>query len=275
MSSKDLERKEIAVELLEKNELNPNKMTDKGFNLLVDNIARMGITDPILVVKRGDKYRIVGGHHRVEAAIILGYTEVPCTVITDPEFDEDQEAFQLMRHNMIKGKLDQQGFVKLWERVQEKYSEDVLAEAFGFEDKAELNKLVKETAKSLPPEMRAKFKEAAKEVKTVKDLSSLLNRLFNSYGDTLPYGFMFMDFGGKDSVWVRMMQKDLNNVEQVFTILKEEGKTLDSLLRTILQSIAKGDNPELNKILEGLENVDFSNKPDARPLEEDLAMLED
>lgn len=275
MSSKDLERKEIAVELLEKNELNPNKMTDKGFNLLVDNIARMGITDPILVVKRGDKYRIVGGHHRVEAAIILGYTEVPCTVITDPEFDEDQEAFQLMRHNMIKGKLDQQGFVKLWERVQEKYSEDVLAEAFGFEDKAELNKLVKETAKSLPPEMRAKFKEAAKEVKTVKDLSSLLNRLFNSYGDTLPYGFMFMDFGGKDSVWVRMMQKDLNNVEQVFTILKEEGKTLDSLLRTILQSIAKGDNPELNKILAGLENVDFSNKPDARPLEEDLAMLED
>lgn len=268
-------REELPLSVLEKNEHNPNKMTAKGFNLLVDNIARMGITDPILVVKRGDKYRIVGGHHRAEAAEFLGYTQVPCTIITDPNFDEDQENFQLMRHNMIKGKLDREGFVKLYEMVQERYTDEVLAEAFGFEDQTELKAMVKETAKSLPPEMRAKFKEAAKEVKTIKDLSGLLNRLFNSYGDTLPYGFMFMDFGGKDSVWVRMMQKDLNNVNDVFTILREEGKTLDGLLRAVLQSIAKNDNPELMKIFEKVPNVDLSEKPEARPLEHELSMLED
>lgn len=268
-------REELPLSVLEKNEHNPNKMTAKGFNLLVDNIARMGITDPILVVKRGNKYRIVGGHHRAEAAEHLGYTQVPCTIITDPNFDEDQENFQLMRHNMIKGKLDREGFVKLYEMVQERYTDEVLAEAFGFEDQTELKAMVKETAKSLPPEMRAKFKEAAKEVKTIKDLSGLLNRLFNSYGDTLPYGFMFMDFGGKDSVWVRMMQKDLNNVNDVFTILREEGKTLDGLLRAVLQSIAKNDNPELMKILEKVPNVDLSVKPEARPLEHELSMLED
>lgn len=269
--SKELERKDLPISELDENENNPNKMTKRGFNLLVDNIAQMGVTDPILVrALPTGRYRIVGGHHRVEAAKVLGYTEVPCTIINDPDFDEDQEAFQLMRHNMIKGNLDQTAFVKMYEKVQSKYSDDVLAEAFGFENQSELEKMVKDTAKSLPPELRKHFKEAAKEVKTIKDLSALLNRLFNSYGDTLPYGFMFMDFGGKDSVWVRMRQKDLNTVQDVFAVLKEEGKTLDSLLRKVLQSIADGSNEELNKILDELEPVDFSKNPDALPLEEEL-----
>lgn len=69
---------------------------------------------------------------------------------------------------MIKGKLDREGFVKLYEMVQERYTDEVLAEAFGFEDQTELKAMVKETAKSLPPEMRAKFKEAAKEVKPLR-----------------------------------------------------------------------------------------------------------
>ena len=114
MASTDLQREELPISLLDKNEHNPNTMSSRQFNLLVDNIARMGITDPILVRKVGDRYRIVGGHHRVEAAEMLGYTQVPCTVITDPNFDADQESFQLMRHNMIKGKLDPAKFVKLY-----------------------------------------------------------------------------------------------------------------------------------------------------------------
>lgn len=274
MSAHPVERRDISIDLLEANELNPNKMTKRAFNNLVDNVAKMGITDAILVVDRGNgKYRIVGGHHRVEAAKVLGYVEIPCSIITDPNFDEDQEQFQLMRHNMIKGQLDPQAFVKLYESVQGKYSDDILADAFGFEEQAQLTALIKKTQKNLPPEMRSQFKEAAKEVKTIKDLSQLLNRLFNSYGDTLPYGFMFLDFGGKESIWLRMMQKDLNNLQDVYTAMRESGKTLDGVIRGFLQSIAKGENVDINTIIQAAPTVDFETPPDIAPIEEQLGML--
>lgn len=268
------EHREISVDLLVPNENNPNKMSKRAFNLLVDNLAQVGFTDPILVRPLDNgKFRIVGGHHRLEAALTLGYTVVPCTIITNPEFDDDMEAFQLMRHNMIKGSLDPESFVKLYEKVQEKYSNDQLADAFGFEDQAMLDKMVKAAARDLPTEMKAQFKEAAKEVKTIKDLSQLLNRLFTTYGDTLPYGFMFMDFGGKESLWIRMFQKDLNNMPEVYAVLKQQRKTLDGVLRGFLQSIAKGENLDVQSIIDNCPEVDLTGKEGANPTEMDLGML--
>ena len=270
-------REEISIDLLDPNPDNPNTMSAKSFNLLVDNVARMGITDPILVRKTSIsgsvRYRIVGGHHRVEAAKVLGYTKVPCTIITDESFTEDEEKFQLMRHNMIKGKLSAEKFVALYEGLQEKYSHEALVEAFGFEERAELDRLIKATEKSLPPEVKDKFKEGVKEVKTIKDLSALLNKLFRTHGDTLPYGYMFMDFGGKESVWLRMMQQDLKNFRVVAQLCVDQKKSVDSLMRIVLQLIAQGQLPEITKALEFLPEVQMPQKPVEVPTEDLLSML--
>ena len=75
---------------------------------------------------------IVGGHHRHKAASYLGFEEGPITIIMDPEFDEEQAEFQLVRMNAIHGKLDPQAFFQLYQGLQEKYSDEVLQDAFGF-----------------------------------------------------------------------------------------------------------------------------------------------
>ena len=96
--TRKLERKDIPLGLLVKNEGNPNKMSAREFDLLVDNIEKTGLTDPVLVrplpkgKKEPQRYRIVGGHHRYDAAAFLGFEAVPCTVIDDPAFDEHAEA---------------------------------------------------------------------------------------------------------------------------------------------------------------------------------------
>ena len=97
--TQNLQRKDLPINDLEPNLNNPNEMSEQQFNMLYDNIERMGITDPILVrplkEKKG-KYRIIGGHHRWEVAKIFGYEEVPCTIVNDPNFDDDMEKFQMV-----------------------------------------------------------------------------------------------------------------------------------------------------------------------------------
>ena len=78
-----LERKDIALNLIVGNENNPNKMTSREFDLLCDNINKTGITDPILVRKtEGDKYRIIGGHHRYKAAKYLGFDKALKSIVS-------------------------------------------------------------------------------------------------------------------------------------------------------------------------------------------------
>lgn len=264
--------KSLPVDSLVPAKHNPNKMSTRKFNLLVDNLSK-GFTDPIYVRPVEDgKYRIIGGHHRWEAAKVLGLEEVPVTINTDPEFDEDQEAFQLMRHNMIRGNLDAQSFVKLYESLTQKYGIDVLADAFGFEEEEELQKLIKKTEKTLPKEMKEKFKEAAKDVKTLADLSQLLNKLFSTYGDTLPYGYMFMDFGGKESVWVRMMPKDMKLIEKIGVMCFDKKRSLDSMIRAALQLIANGSMPpDFDKLVMSSPEVEI--KTPSATSEEELAKL--
>lgn len=203
--TKALQRVFLPVDKLYSNDLNPNKMSDAEFNLLYDNIEKVGITDPVFVRAMPDgRYRIIGGHHRVEVAKLQGFDEVPCTMIDDQNFSEDEEKFQLMRHNMIRGQLDTAKFVELFQSLEGKYADEIIAESFGFSDEKEFKKLIKATAKSLPKEMQATFEEAAKEIKTIDGLSKLLNRLFTEFGDSLPYGYMLIDFGQQESVWLRM-----------------------------------------------------------------------
>lgn len=241
-----LERKMLPVELLKKNAQNPNKMKPREFDLLVDNIQKTGITDPILVRALGEgEYRIVGGHHRFEAAVFLEFSEVPCTIITDPDFDDDEERFQIVRMNMIRGRMDPDSFFALYNSVSGKYSNEILQDAFGFADDAEFKKLVNQVAKQLPDEtLQRKFKEAAKEIKTIDGLSRLLNEMFTKYGDTLPYGYMVFDHGGQRSVWLQVSDKTLKAMDVIGQICIEKQRTVDDLIGGVLQLMAKADSQE-------------------------------
>lgn len=171
--TKALKRKMVPITKLFPNNTNPNVMSTAEFNLLYDNIEKMGITDPILVrvhPKIKGSFRIVGGEHRWEVAKLLDFVEVPVTIVDDPDFDDDQEKFQLVRHNIIHGKMSPKKFLKLYESLSKKYADDVVAESFGFVEEEDFKKIISQTAKGLPKEMQEEFKEAAKEIKTIDGL---------------------------------------------------------------------------------------------------------
>jgi hypothetical protein len=258
-------RLDLPLDLLEKNDKNPNKMTSRAFDLLVDNIEKTGITDPILVrpldlakatklaakqqgsdlvaafVSQEVRFRIVGGHHRFDGAAFLGFETVPCTIILDPEFDEDMETFQLVRMNVIRGRMDPQAFFDLYQKMSGTYAEEVLQDAFGFAEEAEFKKLIEQSAKALPdPGLQKKFKEAASEIKTIDELSALLNKMFTLYGHTLPYGYMLFEYGKQRSMWLRVEKKTMDALDLLGQMCIERKRTVDDVIGGLVRMAAKG-----------------------------------
>lgn len=244
--TESLLRVDLPIDSLLPNELNPNEMSEQEFNMLYDNVEKVGITDPILVRPLGDPgainctYKIVGGHHRWEVAKLLGFETVPVTIINDPDFDEDAEKFQVVRHNVIRGKLSPAKFLTLYKSLESKYSEQMAQEMFGFASEEEFKRLIQSTANSLPPDMKKEFMAASKELKTVDDLAGLLNRLFTAYGDTVPYGYMIFDYGGHDHVWLRMKKHQRDHFASFANYCVGYEVEAGLVMSGVLQLIAQG-----------------------------------
>jgi hypothetical protein len=279
--TKSLVRQDIPIGQLVKNEANPNRMGQRDFDLLVDNLEQTGITDPILVrplkVKKGEppRYRIVGGHHRFDAAAFLGFETVPCTVITDPGFDDDAERFQMVRMNVIRGRIDAQAFFDLYQQLADVYSDEVLQDAFGFAEEAEFRKLIDQVAKQLPdPGLQKQFKQAAKEIKTIDGLSKLLNEMFAKYGDTLPYGFMVFDHAGQRSVWLQVEDPTLKAFDVLGKLCIERRRTVDDLIGRVLQRMAKGElQALLEQVIAETPEVELPAGLQALPTKETIQMV--
>lgn len=71
----------IEVGILGINAWNPNRMTAAMYAKAVESIKLYGFVDPLTVRPIGSFYEIIDGEHRFKAAVDLGYTELPCTII--------------------------------------------------------------------------------------------------------------------------------------------------------------------------------------------------
>lgn len=270
-----LVRTELPIWQLHPNPNNPNRMNPKEFDLLVENMRQVGFVDPVFVRPHPDgmpdKYLIIGGHHRTEAAKFLGFKSVPCVVTTDPEMTAELEEFQLVRMNVIRGNIQPSLFADLYRKYAPKYGEAVLQDMFGFADQAAFQKLIKDTKAALPKEMKAKFAEAAKDIKTIDGLAKLLNRMFTMHGNTLEYGWMVVDYGQKDSIWVRISGKTHKNLVSLGERCVEASVSLDSVLGGLLQLIADGKlDAEIKSVISKSPVVIPKPKKGALPLEAEL-----
>ena len=297
--TRELLRLDMPLGLLVKNEKNPNKMNAREFDLLVDSIEQSGVTDAILVrpldfnkvrlmatkwandglvqqfEKQEQKFKIVGGHHRFDAVSYLGFETVPVTVIMDPKFDERRETFQMVRMNTIHGKLDPAAFFKIYSDLTDDYTDEVLQEAFGFADDAEWKRLVNQTAKALPTkELQDKFKEAAAEVKTIDGLSTLLNQMFTKYGDTVPFGYMIVDWGGQKSVWIRVSKKTMDAVDAIGTLCMDKQRTMDDVFGGVVKLIASGQlKDQIEKIVADTPEVKLPKNLMVAPTKDNLEQV--
>ena len=168
----------IPISLIDCNDWNPNEMSAKMRQILVDNLTTIGMVDPLLVIKTGDRYRIVDGEHRYTVAVELGYTEIPCVVLTD-NISETEQKKQTIRMNQIKGQLSYDKFNSLVDTLRNSFQveESLLPFKLGFESANDMNMIY-------PIEESSKEKTAKKERKndatvSLQHLYKITEKFFN------------------------------------------------------------------------------------------------
>ncbi len=229
------EIKDIHIDDCVPNPWNPQEMDDDTFNALAESIEDAGMIDPIQVVtQEGGKYRIIGGEHRWKACSVLGYETIPAVILKEGEFDEDRQKFLTVRMNILSGKMNPSKFYDMYSGLSDKYTEETMQMMFGFAKEEEFKKLIDQTIKSLPDEMQEKVKEAKKEIRTIDDLTNLLNNLFTEYGDSLPSNVMAFSYGGKEVMWILAEKELWNTVKKIKSDAIIGGKDMaEEVLKTL------------------------------------------
>ena len=71
----------VPLASLEANDYNPNRMPGSEMDLLRQCIEKFGFLFPIVVVRAGEKYKIVDGFHRYETLRRMGAQEAAVVVL--------------------------------------------------------------------------------------------------------------------------------------------------------------------------------------------------
>jgi ParB/RepB/Spo0J family partition protein len=222
------------------NPWNPNEFDDDTFNELVKSIEDFGFIQPIIVGPLDDDpegfdFEVIDGEHRWTCLDILEVPEVPCIV---KNIDENHRKFLTVRTYRLRGKFNMKGFTKLVEGLMNHFSFEEVAEQLAFTNPDELQEMISMARDSITdPDMRREFDKAKDEIRTVDDLTNLLNRLFTRFGDTLPSNFMLIEFGGKQHLWVRMRKTDFPKIRETARNVMAEGVTFDSFLSHLLTTV--------------------------------------
>lgn len=91
----------VDVNDINPNSYNPNRQTDKDFELLRSSIRADGFTQPVIVIRHNNE--IVDGEHRWRAAIAEGYAKVPVVYV---DMTPEQQRISTLRHNRARGSED-------------------------------------------------------------------------------------------------------------------------------------------------------------------------
>ena len=113
---KTAELKVLPISVLKPAEYNPRKKLkpgDKEYKKIKDSIEEFGFADPLVV---NSDMTIIGGHQRLNVAIDLGYTEVPCAVV---DVDKTREKALNIALNKITGEWDEQMLADLLTDLKE------------------------------------------------------------------------------------------------------------------------------------------------------------
>ena len=204
---------ELPVDDLLPNDWNPNEQDDETFNNLVQEIEEDGFDEPVLVVEDGEgKYRIIAGEHRWKAVKLLGHSTVPC--IVKAWQDEAVQKIKTVRRNNIKGQNNPERLRNLFRSVMQVPGHDpeTLKRAMGFTSSDDrIDKILEDVAPSTAQQVAKLVKESSGKIESMENLSFILNKLFQEYGEDLQHSFMFFTYGKRLHLMVEM-DKPLHGV---------------------------------------------------------------
>lgn len=236
----------VAITDIRPNDWNPNELDPDTFNELTRNIQEEGFLQPLVVAPLPEgsdyKFEIIDGEHRYDVAALLEMKEVPVAIKEHTDDDEitapDKRRFLTVKMDKLRGKFNQKKFTSLVSDLMERHEFEDVARHLAFTDPTELEQMIKSTRESLPSdEMKKDFDKAKSEITTVDDLTTVLNRLFTKYGDTVPYNYMIMDFGGRQHIWVRIPAKHFQFFKAKAREVTEHDVTFDSVLMKLLEKV--------------------------------------
>ena len=248
-----VELRYIPIDQIEPNAWNPQGQDDLTFQRLCDEIRDVGFLDPLEVVPLDTgRYRILGGEHRWQAAKVIGLEELPCSVLVDAKWqDEDLQKFTTVRLNVLKGKMDPEKFAKLYQEMASKYGAESLQHLMGYVDTKGFQKLVgdvkKGMKKSLPKDMQDEFDEKAKDAKTVEDLSNIIQHMFARYGDSVGMSFMIFTYGKQEHVYIQATSRTKKALDKVIQYCRESGDDINDVMGPIVEEAAKQMTAELKR----------------------------
>ena len=246
MSKKSLggDYTELDMGLIEHNPWNPNQMREKEFERLLREIGESGMIAPIQVVPMGDRYRIIGGAHRFQVCQLLEYTTIPAVVLTDEKWqDEGLQKLETVRLNIIKGGLNAEKMIDLYNDVSEQYGDEAMADLLGFTDERALAKIVGDVKRSmkdagLPEEALEKLEHEAEKIKDsskfLDRLGAILEKIYSTYGESVDNRFIYFDWGGKKHLYVETSGPTFKRVQKLMTHIKENELNADKVFRSII-----------------------------------------
>jgi hypothetical protein len=246
--SKKLPTYDVPIDLIEPNEFNPNEMDDATFNRLVQEIDETGFIDPIQIApSEGGKFRIIGGEHRWQGVRTLGWDKIPCNILLDEKFvDVDLQELLTVRLNVIRGGLNPEKFLKLYEKRVSKYGAEQLQALFGFTSTDAWEKITRGVQDTLEKSgiggegIVKEFVKKTKKTKTIDGLGSILKSLFKKYGSDLEHSFMVFSYGGKQHVYIVLTDKALSELEKIIKHCRDKNVNINDVLNPLLENASKG-----------------------------------
>jgi hypothetical protein len=228
-----LEVIDIAIDDLLDDEDNPNVQDEATFDLLVDEIREHGFDEPIQVrphPTEPDKYQISSGHHRTKAARVIGLASVPAVI---KHYDDREQKIHLAKRNALRGNFDKIKLAKIYNDVSKGRDPVQVQRELGFTNPKKFDQLIEQASKNMTPKQKKKLAEAKEEIKTLDDLSSVLNRIFKESGSEVDEGYMCFSFGGKDHHYVKVDDETNKKLHAIGKACEEA----DMPMREFLQSI--------------------------------------
>lgn len=240
------ETRMLDISEIDPNPWNPNEMDERTFNRLVKEIRDVGFLDAVQVVPYTtedgrERFRLLGGEHRWRAAGVIGLKQVKAEILEGNKFkDEKTQKAVTVRLNALKGRLNRDKIVRLFQEFAEEHSAEAIQDLFAMTNKEEWSKLVRDTRRSLQksgmsPEMMAEFDKNVKQARTVDDLSKIVQRMYEMYGDTVPFGFMVMTWGKKEHIYVAMTSKTKTAMDKLLKLCKERQVEINQVLAPVLE----------------------------------------
>lgn len=128
----DMQVEMVPIDTIQFDQENPNELAPALYETLKQEIQTVGFSQPVLLWKREDGYRMIDGEHRTRIVQELGGTHIPA-IVTDAA-SEDEAQFRLLTMNRLRGQMMPIRFALLVSKLVEHTSEDEVRRRLGMED---------------------------------------------------------------------------------------------------------------------------------------------